>query len=449
MRVSLTNLAHVKAAEFTDENLTIIVGDNGAGKTLLLETISYIKDFYQKKRGSIIKRLIEDNEDSFVVEMNLQEINEIITEDKEVTIDIQFTLNDVTTINEQLGQMIKQEYEKATDGVNQNVLLTENSDFSFELIDLDIIQNKTNEKYQLTLKRRDDRLFLYFLERDKILSTNIISLNTLLSREDVQLSEDEKLIQIVNNETLKKLIVRRVKDMLVIVDYDNYFGSNRILYLPSERNLLMDNTLMKAASDLESESKLKRRFSERLFTSSYLKFKHYFEMFPELIEMTNMDELFGGTVKYSDDGEIESIEMMDGKEIKRELFSTKQNRLIPYLLIEYPISPYKEIIIEEPEAHLSLKSQKEFLAYFKSLLNKRNKKFYITTHSDVFFTYLNNLLLEDPSIKVNVYELIEKDNCFYLEQKERTAYGYEINMFTNVLNELFDQTLKLQEKNNS
>ena len=60
------------------------------------------------------------------------------------------------------------------------------------------------------------------------------------------------------------------------------------------------------------------------------------------------------------------------------------------------------------------------------------------------------MLLKDPSIQVNVYELLEDDDeCYFLDKKERTDYGYEINMFTHVLNELYDESLKIQNKKNS
>lgn len=451
MKVLLSNLAHVKEAELTDQRLTIIVGDNGAGKTLLLETVSFIKEFYQKKKNSLISRFIKKYEEQIKVDIDFQNIGlKAIEETK--TFKVELALQNLDSLNNGLQKMVEDEYENVIHGVNENVLLTNDSKFSFKLLNLNFFEIEDKASFTIHMRGRNhSELILALKQKDKIISSSLIR-NTFLVKDNDQSLNDEKLFQVIDNNALQELIVKEVKEMFISYHYKRYFGSERILYLPSERNLLMDNALLKAASDLEMETNLKRRYSDRLFTSSYLKFKHYVEVFPDLVNKytSDIERLFGGKIRYSNDGEVISILMDNGIEIRRELFSTKQNRLIPYLLINQPILPYEEVIIEEPEAHLSLKSQKEFLSYLKSLLENDRRKFFITTHSDVFFSFLNNLLLENPSIQVNVYELIEKDaGTFFLIEKEKTEFGYEIDMFTNILNELYDETLKIQEKNNS
>lgn len=157
-------------------------------------------------------------------------------------------------------------------------------------------------------------------------------------------------------------------------------------------------------------------------------------------------ELFEGDLEFDDRGELLSITRDDGVKIKRELFSTMQNRLIPYLLVDDPLEGYKTVIVEEPEAHLSLKNQKKMLRYLKGLMEKQ--RLIITTHSDVFFSYFNNLLLENPTISAKVYELKGNDhNEQYLKEVERKEYGYEIELFTNLLEELYEDTLRIQEEN--
>lgn len=106
------------------------------------------------------------------------------------------------------------------------------------------------------------------------------------------------------------------------------------------------------------EQSLRQRYSERLFTSAYFRFKYLLERFPSMISsLTKRNyELFDGDLEFDDRGELLSITRDDGVKIKRELFSTMQNRLIPYLLVDDPLEGYKTVIVEEPEAHLSLKN---------------------------------------------------------------------------------------------
>lgn len=456
MRVLLSNLAHIKKAEIKDQHLTIIVGDNGAGKTLLLETISFLKDYYQNRKRTFVKHLIDKYESMFSLETDI-EVNDLIKQEskkniQETSVRINITSHDADKLNIEFKKMVEDEYSKAIGGINENVLLTDESSFSFKLLDLDVFEEKEEKYYLHVSQQRKDRLILSLHLENEFLIATIINLETFLFEKEATSLDEEKSFRLIDRNKLSDIINRKIKEMFLSYKYDSYFGSDRILYLPTERNSFMDNALMKAASDIEVETNLKRRYSERLFTASYLNFKHYLETFPNLVDRltSDMEDLFGGQIKYGDNGEISSIVMKDGKEIRRELFSTKQNRLIPYLLINQPISRYSEVIIEEPEAHLSLKSQKEFLSYLNRLLKKEGKKFYITTHSDVFFQFLNNMLLKDPSIQVNVYELLEDDDeCYFLDKKERTDYGYEINMFTHVLNELYDESLKIQNKKNS
>ena len=73
------------------------------------------------------------------------------------------------------------------------------------------------------------------------------------------------------------------------------------------------------------------------------------------------------------------------------------------MLCTYLTGHTDRIIIEEPEAHMSLKSMFELVDITDWLL--KDNKIIMTSHSDVFVTLLNNLIKKNK-INAKVYELI-------------------------------------------
>src|SRR5699024_10843247 len=222
-------------------------------------------------------------------------------------------------LNTEFKKMVEDEYSKAIGGINENVLLTDESSFSFNLLDLDVFEEKEEKYYLHVSQQRKDRLILSLHLENEFLIATIINLEMLLFEKEATSLDEEKSFRLIDRNKLSDIINRKIKEMFLSYKYDSYFGSDRILYLPSERHLFMYNALMKAVSDLEVETNLKCRYSERLFTASYLNFKHYLETFPNLVDgmTSDMEGFFGGQIKYGDDGEISSIVMKDGKEIRR------------------------------------------------------------------------------------------------------------------------------------
>lgn len=458
MKIKLKKLAHVKEATIDDESdLTVIVGDNSTGKTLILETYTFIKRYFHKELENIYEDMINELEAlvQLETEMSLTDmahkfsnLNMPSLEDKYkieiMKTQIRFNSSDVERLNTILMDRITDKYEHVIERVEKEILFNDSSNFSFELMDLPKLNNFFEKKYELHIGLLPvSRLGLSLLGENIQINRTMPFENNVLNSNELR-ETNEKYGNDFKEYDLSYIFFN-IKKLFLEAAFNDYFGFSNILYLPSERNLIMDNALLAAA---EMDQNLKQRYSERLFTSAYFKFKHFIERFPSIISpiAKNTRDLFEGSLEFDNKGELISITRDDGIQIKRELFSTMQNRLIPYLLVDNPLEGYKTIIIEEPEAHLSLKSQKKMLRYMIRLTSE--KRLVITTHSDVFFSFLNNMLLENPAITVNVYELRSNDsNEQYLEKINRSAYGYQIDMFTNLLEELYEDTLRIQKEN--
>lgn len=237
-----------------------------------------------------------------------------------------------------------------------------------------------------------------------------------------------------------------MKKVLIIswmeLHFRSYLEGGNILFLPSERNLHMTNAVSQLLKEFDGAN-TNIRYSELLFMQDYLAFKENRKFFNYDID-ERVEELFEGQLEFDEDGEVAVIKQKSTT-IKRPLFSTRLNRMIPYLILSSPFQSFKSVIIEEPEAHLSLKSMKEIISFFEYLIEK-GYSLVVTTHSDVFFGRLNNLFIKNPDIETNVYELRANESGSVLEEKTKTDVGYEIELFNEELDDLYEETLELQKE---
>ena len=99
------------------------------------------------------------------------------------------------------------------------------------------------------------------------------------------------------------------------------------------------------------------------------------------------------------------------------------------------------VIIEEPEAHLYPKMQKEIIDFIVNFMNMTNSSILITTHSPYILTSTNNLLYAGK-LKENYKEKIEIINNVVgkygaINPNEINAFKLYLNDFryTNLINE--------------
>lgn len=255
-------------------------------------------------------------------------------------------------------------------------------------------------------------------------------------------------------EFFKFIIAKIIEEKFVIIN--NIFN---IIYIPSERVYSMSKNLVKMLSETPF-----LRYSEKKFMKDYEEVKESKQFMAKFFEENNytsneFKELIGGTLNF-DDGEVISLTDDLGVEIPRELFSTKQNKLQSlHFLDKFQMLPRalmknadrRLLIIEEPEAHLSIKSILGMFKYLKYL--SKYYRIVIATHSDIMLTLVNNWYLASPSKNiVGGWELLDsksENNSKYMFTKlELGDYGLISEFMNEQLLLLQRMTLESQQNLN-
>ncbi|KYD02015.1 hypothetical protein [Bacillus atrophaeus] len=467
MILKIKNLGQVKEATLGESNLRVIVGDNGTGKTLLLETEALINNHFKIESSIMAEELYSFVHDDIKMDLNWKKLYDYIrvfrsNRNASIQLKCTFSIDEESFINEKFYELTRKTESYLIEKVNKEVLLAKETPLEIEFVDLpDLIQQATVD---MEFQGDGEDCFFYGLIRGSI--AGIININEIEKMDSnfanaSLLNNDGMKIKYLTIADIKKRFEEEFKVQFLNSLISSYFAEKNILFLPSERNLFMDNAINRTLYEnsinrsIEGDKDFKLRYSEHLFNKSYLEFKNAFKRHGEVVNKIishhplepSLRKLFEGRPTFDENGEFSDLIKDNGQKIKRELFSTKQNRLIPYVLIMDPMKRYKEIIIEEPEAHLSLKSIRQFIGFLKELLRK-DYNVTLTTHSDVFFTHLNNFILNNSEINVTVYELKNIADQSTLEEKTKGEDGYEIDLFSKELDMLFEDTLDIQKKEN-
>ncbi|MGB5946205.1 AAA family ATPase [Paenisporosarcina sp.] len=453
MKFQILNLGHIEEATIEEKKLIVIAGDNGSGKTLLLESLDLIKKTFTKEMDTIINEASDDFSKNFTLNYDWEGIfkdyQKQKSNDTPSFISDDFTLSGTIINSSDINNFFLKNIEKTTKKVKtligEKILFNSNSKVDVKLLNVPKFDLKDFDiKFDFMLLNKD--VFLITGIKDDIRTDShvIFRVKSIINKKNISsLKEDEirGLYDIVDEKEFNLRFHNSLVQLLMKMFFEPYFDGHNILFLPSERNLYMDNAISKLIGEQNENYGI--RYSEFIFMTEYLKFQDTIKRFNFLQEIDEQYiPLFEGTLTFGSNGEVVGLVKEDDQEIKRTLFSTKLNRMIPYLILSNPLERYKDVIIEEPEAHLSLRSMNTLLDFFKLLLE--NKRLYITTHSDVFFARINNLLLKNKDISAGIYELIIEGNKSYLKEIHPNEYGYKVELFAEELEDLFDETLEIQ-----
>ena len=457
MRIKIEKYVNINNVDLEFSNpMNILIGDNGTGKTLLLEAYSKINDTiisHLNSKNNFISTIVENSD------INVK----IISKESDNNYRYQLSFADISEVEKlfEIGvQKLKDEIEEKlrTDVLYEKLSMDglliefrhieELINFSEEITGSiksnsgnsanNFISIEDSEGYYIELKNKDIRYKRYLYESN--LNQIKKSLNT----------DPFKYLL----KSFKIIIAEIIKNKFLVIN--KIFN---ITYIPSERVYSMSKNLEKMI--LENQI---LRYSEQKFMQDYEEAKEVKQFLAELSEEDDyiseeFKELIGGTLNF-DDGEVISLTDDLGVEIPRELFSTKQNKLQSLHILErYPkifkrgfrSDSRKLLIIEEPEAHLSIKS---ILGMFKYL--KHLSKYYrivIATHSDIMLTLVNNWYLASPSKNiVGGWELLdsksENNSKYMLTKLELGDYGLISEFMNEQLLLLQRMTLESQQNLN-
>ena len=454
MRIKIDKFANINNVDLEFSNqMNILIGDNGTGKTLLLEAYSKIND-------TVISHLDSKyNFISSIIDQANLNINRISKEGNN-SYKYELSFSDVLEVENLFNvgiQKLKDEIEDRlkSDVLNENLsmdgLLIEFKDinklinFSDEItVSIKSFSNNSDNNY---INIEDTEYYYIEFENKDINHVRFLTESNL--KEIIKSMNTDPFKYLL--ESFKFMISEIIEKKFIIIN--NIFN---ITYIPSERVYSMSKNLEKIFSETPF-----LRYSEQKFMKDYeeaKESKRFMAKFLEEDDFTSDEfkELIGGTLNF-DDGEVISLTDDLGVEIPRELFSTKQNKLQSLHILEqyqrFPRRSMKSVsrrllIIEEPEAHLSIKSILGMFKYLKHL--SKHYRIVIATHSDIMLTLVNNWYLASPSNNtVGGWELLDlksENNSKYMFTKlELGNYGLISEFMNEQLLLLQEQTQKSQQ----
>lgn len=478
MNIKFNKLANIADIDFSDNaDLTLLIGDNGVGKTFLLEAYSKANDYIVEKYvatryfNKIVKTLDIEIEPSDKLDENTKNIGNANSESQNNFIRASFELDINLSNIDKLEYEIKQsilETQNKLNGIIQNEIFFNGlkaEGFKLELNPcFDSLEKKASYIVEIEISPKEVLTISDGEDANPIEDRySKITLRRKNSKDNVrQLSDQEEVVSIFNeikSGEYNKIIplVKYYISNQIRKEFVENNNLKNIVYIPSERVISMSASLERI---LNSENFIDMRYSEKKFMQQYSVVKE------ALTKLSNSSlqklkfskeyiDLVGGTPVFNEDGELSYIVDDYGRNINRSLFSTKQNKLFPFFILEgnYDRFLYNQnlwmlkrvVIIEEPEAHLSLKGITQIAEYICHLSEKRNV--IISTHSDVLVSRINNIFIErQRNFKLNGYEIIEKSPLNIFRPIELTKYGLRSDFIEEQLNSLIIETDKIQSK---
>jgi AAA15 family ATPase/GTPase len=120
--------------------------------------------------------------------------------------------------------------------------------------------------------------------------------------------------------------------------------------------------------------------------------------------------------------------------------SSGQQEALPMLILLSSLandSCKKNVVIEEPEAHLFPVSQKRIIELLSLLYNKYNADFVLTTHSPYILTAINNAILAHDVITEKGKEAVKDifDPDFAIKYEDVRAYTIEDGKLMSILDD--------------
>ncbi|MCK3905377.1 hypothetical protein HCC14_07685 [Streptococcus suis] len=470
MEIKFSNFANMGAVniEFTDK-INLLAGDNGSGKTLLLEAYSKANDILLEileSKDNIISKTLETIQFNIILD-NIDEYRNNDFEDSSSNYNFTIKVTEFSQESRELFSRFKKELtQKIEESIESKVLydrltlsnleinLGELEDYFLidEKVEISFINDSIfkNENYLLLMKT-DDREQGRFLN-----SESLQELYKLLN------SLSNKTIISTNNTEDFDLLLKYFKILISDIITDKFITKNKvnnITYIPSERIYSMSKRMEK----LFSENSF-LRYSEQKFMTKYLDSKESRRMsaiFDDEEEDTTskqFKDLLGGTLKFDDD-DSDAVSIVDnfGAEIPRELFSTKQNKLHSLSILEQPflltrrrnLTSDRMLIFEEPEAHLSIKSIFQMFNYILKL--SETYKIVISTHSEIMLNLINNWYLTNVSENsIQGWEILDREENstkHIFRRMELADYGLISEFINQQLQILQEQTYSIQTKN--
>ncbi|TOE29485.1 AAA family ATPase [Vibrio parahaemolyticus] len=420
-KLKLREVGPIRSADITFNDLTIISGRNGVGKTYLSYTYFILMEHFRKE----IRKIITPSESLNKLVSTLADSLSIGKKN------VAFELKDVNVNNETLNQALLE--------ASSNNDFFNDLDVSFKPSNKTKIEAELNECFLNSLTEKEVKLGLH--------SDIIYRLSKSKGSNSIELE-------------LVKETSTKIDTQSVIMEFDfllRLFVTERLFNLrqfpiTSERTgiALFNSDLMELNKYKVDEGQSQERYSLpiEINISTYRHLKNRKISYNDWTQKTKpgfqsqIKDIVGGHYEIEDQ---EVYFQPKGKNLKVPLKSSsgasKSLMLLDYFMYQY--GQYGYLIIDEPELNLHLDSQKEVAQVLCSIANQ-GIKVIVTTHSDHFIREINNLImLSNEKLETHVKQEImrkagirsdsiissDRVSTFVLSMNERKAYEMSVGMY--------------------
>lgn len=257
--------------------------------------------------------------------------------------------------------------------------------------------------------------------------------------------------ELMDKEHERRMFFNQIKLMA-----NRLFDENKdLIFIPAGRSLLATLSDQLQFIDVEKLDYLTSAFLDRINNYKGVFRKSLSEIVLDKIKLSDdvidrknsetaktiIDEILKGEYKYENDGE--KIYYNKNEYTKLNYSSSGQQEVIWILHLIFLLILEKKgtfIVIEEPEAHLFPKAQKQIIDLIALLSKLNNNQIIITTHSPYILSSINNLLYAYKVGQIKKEAVIKKiPERFWIDKK--IFNSYYINNCE--LNDIIDSDLGL------
>ncbi len=378
--------------------LTIFTGDNSSGKTLTSML------FYHLMDTEYLSYLLLEKSDNLI-----SSIKSRLKDSKGKTFSFIFNSNFID---------------------NDNYIYISDSDFS--KIDEEIkyyINNKLNLKIDKLFFEKDIKEIKDVIKMEKTTG------NIVLSTKNIRYKGP--LTSTFLDDAIIRLIIIHIIGISIIPKV-SYLPAARTGLLKTFNNTINENLFSNNSKTEDDLNEAEKDFFKKLANRGSYK--------DDEIASFIETEILRGKLSISSETNDYTFKI-GNKKIKKSLYSSTLNELLPLVIFlkKGYLSKDSFLVIEEPEAHLSIKNQDLMAKVLIKLLN-RGVKLLITTHSDYLIYVLNNYIKinslkskikdidkksfdsnEKKDIK-NIEELI--NNKIFINPKDVAVYNFKFKSKT-------------------
>ncbi|MFJ7950124.1 hypothetical protein ACIQZG_01210 [Lysinibacillus sp. NPDC096418] len=508
MKIKLFNFFNIENSEIELSPIMIFCGDNGSGKTHLVKILTTINEFFLSRE---IPDLTLSELEKFNYIFNMQTMNNGLNMYwKKGNLDDEFD-EEVLFIEEESKSIGDLEFKFNIDGEN---LVEFYDDIELKMNELlngslpkilkkaysdDEYINKLSDVKLEILHKEPLEIHFFIRGTSDFECTIEVRSRNLVSRFGLSIlggfSEDEpEIADYYIEESTRYAMQIIMKHIYEINLFPSHIATNRkkgmdyaekFYYLPASREAYQRDLAL-FASKKENNKLMVSRYlvDEDGNKSNNLNsidpfIEKYVDEILRLIAIKSNKKLDSKTklfVEYlqniflkaeiisSPEGDIK-YRLPDNSLISANMASSLQNEYaILKILIEKVLNP--NIILEEPESHLSISNSVKLIQYLLAFQEHSSNLLWLTTHNNFIGDALNNIIMiskldkERQNIyleKLNLNNLIEEFNGNFISKINaylingnkiqilpKTSYGVDFDIFNKQINDFLDITTELQ-----